>query len=69
MLDNRVSPNGMHYSIVTIVNGKQDHSRSNKIVPPKDAQLLEGPHQRYEHQLDEKAMLERESFQSTTMTT
>jgi hypothetical protein len=51
----------MHYSIVTAFNGKQDHKRSNKIVPPKDAQLLEGPHQRYEYQLTEKEMLEREN--------
>jgi hypothetical protein len=63
MLNNRVSPKGMHYSIVTAFNGKQDHTRSNKEVPPKDAQLLEGPNQRYEHQLTEKEMLERESVQ------
>ena len=30
----------------TTFNGKQDHLRPNKIVPPKDAQLLEGSHQR-----------------------
>jgi hypothetical protein len=49
MLNNRVSPKGMHYSIVTAFNGKQDYTRSNKEVPPKDAQLLEGPNKRDEH--------------------
>jgi hypothetical protein len=42
-------PQGMHNSTVTVFNGKQDHTRSNKEVPPKDAQLLEGPNKRYEH--------------------
>jgi hypothetical protein len=41
-----VPPNN---SIVTAFNGKQDYTKPNKEVPPKDAQLLEGPNQRYEH--------------------
>jgi hypothetical protein len=49
MLNNRVSPKGMHYSIVTAFNDKQDYTRSNKEVPPKDAQLLEGPNHKYEY--------------------
>ena len=40
-----MSPKGMHDSIVTAFNGKQDYTRSNKEVPPKDAQPLEGPNQ------------------------
>jgi hypothetical protein len=36
---------------------KQDYTKSNKRVPPKDAQLLEGPNPRYEHQLTEKEKL------------
>ena len=51
MLNNRVSPKGMHYSIVIVFNGKQYYTRSNMEVLPKDAQPLEGPNQRYKHQL------------------
>jgi hypothetical protein len=35
----------MHNSTVTAFNGKQDYTKSNKEVPPKDARLLEGPNQ------------------------
>jgi hypothetical protein len=34
-------------------------------MPPKDAQLLEGSHQRYEHQLTEKGKLEGKMSKST----
>ena len=69
MLNNRVSPKEMHKSIVTAFNGKQDYKRSCKEVPPKDAQLLEGPNQKYEHQLTKKEMLKEKVSKSTTMTT